>query len=122
MTDNFYAGSSGNLVGQIDLDSGLIKRVVGVILEQSEVTVHPDTKEPLKDFILPHWRDIVKVCLTAAAAFPGLRFQHWDIAICSRGPVILELNSNGGLAMAHLAHRSGIYDAQFGALLSGLCR
>jgi hypothetical protein len=120
MTDNFNGGLTGNLVGQVDPETGLVKRVItGVGLRQSEVTVHPDTGKPLTGFVLPNWDETVKLCLTAATAVPGLRFQHWDIAMCPQGPVFLELNGNGNVTGSQ-AVCGGLYTAQFRALLAGL--
>jgi hypothetical protein len=113
MTDNFVQGATGNLLGSVNVETGHVERVVrGVGLELSEVAVHPDTGKSLLGFTLPNWREMVEVCLTAASALPGLRFQHWDIAVCPRGPVILELNAEGSLDLPQLAGRTGVYDRQ----------
>jgi hypothetical protein len=121
MTDNFNHGLSGNMLGQVHPETGLIKRVIGGVgLAQSEASVHPETGKPLTGFVLPNWGEVVSVCLAAAAALPGLRFQHWDIAMCPKGPVILEVNANGDLDLAQHAYRAGLYDTQFRALLAGL--
>jgi putative polysaccharide biosynthesis protein len=123
MTDNFNHGLSGNMLGQVDPETGLVKRVIrNVGLEQAEVAVHPDTAKPLAGFVLPKWDDAVRVSLAAAAALPGLHFQYWDIALCPQGPVILEVNAHGDLDLAQHAYRAGLYDAQFRALLAGLRR
>jgi hypothetical protein len=123
MTDNFNHGLSGNMLGQIDPETGLVKRVIrGVGLEQAEVAVHPETLKPLTGFVLPKWEEAVRVCLAAATALPGLRFQHWDIAMCPKGPIILEVNDNGDLDLAQHAYHAGLYDAQFRTFLAGLGR
>ena len=114
MTDNFNHGRSGNLLGQIDLTTGRVERVIsGVGPEQVEVGCHPDTGKPVKGIFLPEWTNAVKLCFSAASALPGLRFQHWDVAFCRNGPVILEVNACGDLELAQLAYRAGLYDSQF---------
>jgi len=119
MTDNFNHGASGNMLGCVDVKTGLVKRVItGVGLQQSEVISHPDTAQPVTGFTLPDWRDLVDICLTGATAIPGLHLQHWDIAICPKGPVFLELNSNGDLDLPQHAYHAGLYDSQFKTFLS----
>jgi hypothetical protein len=123
MTDNFARGSTGNMLGQVDTETGLVKRVItGLGIRQSEAAIHPDTGKPLTGFVLPNWDEIVKLCLTAATALPGLRLQHWDIAMCPQGPVIIELNGNGNLNILQHTYAAGLYDTQFRAFLVELSR
>jgi hypothetical protein len=113
MIDNFSHGKSGNLLGQIDVITGRVERVIGGIgPEQVEVSLHPDTGRLIKGLFLPDWRNMVNLCLSAASALPGLRFQHWDIALSRNGPVILEVNARGDLDLAQLAYRTGLNDAR----------
>ena len=51
----------------------------------------------LSGFELPDWRQAVETLPVGAGDFPQLRLQHWDVALTDRGPVILELNVEGGL-------------------------
>ncbi len=121
MIDNFFYGRSGNMLGQIDLETGIIKRVIqGVGLNTSEVVLHPDTARPVTNFALPNWEDLVNLCLTASTALPGLRLQHWDIAMCQKGPVIHEVNCHGKFNLLQHAYRAGIYDAQFRSYLTNV--
>jgi hypothetical protein len=118
MTDNFDRGSTGNMLGQVDPETGLVKRVItGLGIRGSEASVHPDAGKPLTGFVLPNWEEIVKLCLTPATGVPGLRLQHWDIAMCPQGPVVIELNGNGNLNILQDTYGAGLYDRQFRALL-----
>ncbi len=97
-TDNFDVGFAGNLVGRVDVDSGSVDNVVqGAGWRSRPTDCHPDTGHTLRGFRLPDWPAARKLCLRCAEYFPGLRLQHWDIALTNRGPVILELNVAGGL-------------------------
>jgi hypothetical protein len=62
------------------------------------------------------------MCLEYAVLFPSLRLQHWDIALTNRGPVILEINIDGGMRTHQIVQQHGIIDdrleqlaAKFGA-------
>jgi hypothetical protein len=47
--------------------------------------------------------------MRAAAGFPGARWQNWDVALTTRGPVLLELNSAGDLYAAQYITGHGMY-------------
>jgi len=97
-TDNFSVGVSGNLIAAVDLETGAIGNCIqGVGWRNRPLDRHPDTGVALNGYELPDWRQAVEICLSAAGRFPQLRLQHWDVALTDRGPVILELNVEGGL-------------------------
>ena len=81
----------------------------------SEGQAHPDTGEQLVGIMLEGWPDVAKLCLKAATFLPRLRLQHWDVAMTSKGPVILELNTYGWLDLPQLASGRGLYDGEFQA-------
>ena len=111
MVDNFIHGTSGNLLAQVEPEYGEVRRVVrGVGLAQQEVLTHPDTGRPLTGFKLPDWRKVRELCLDGASAFPGLRLQHWDVALGQNGPKVLEMNVQGSLDLHQLSSLEGIFD------------
>lgn len=98
MTDNFSVGTTGNLCAAVDLDTGEIgKAFQGSGWRNLRRDDHPDTGETLAGFSLPDWPRIRELCLECARHLPGLRLQHWDVALTDRGPVLLEINVQGGL-------------------------
>jgi hypothetical protein len=118
MTDNFAHGTSGNLLGQIDLKSGSVVEVVqGVGASRSLAKVHPDTGKPLTGVILPNWEDSVKICLSTAMALPGLRLQSWDVAMCPDGPLLIEVNATGDLDLVQYAYRAGFFNTELRRVL-----
>jgi hypothetical protein len=70
---------------------------------------HPDTGRTLTGATLPDWQQAVKLCLDVTATLPGIPMQAWDIALTSRGPVILEVNVNGGMRLPQLTRQGGLY-------------
>lgn len=111
MTDNFSSGKTGNLLGRVNLKTGLVEGVTGGTgFEITGYHDHPDTGKPLVGITLPDWEEMINLCLKAATALPGLRLQHWDVAMSQRGPVLMEANSFGVFSGHQIACRSGIYD------------
>ena len=118
MTDNFSCGKTGNLLAQINLESGIIEKVFkGVGLEQEFVYKHPDTGKHLEGFQIPDWQLILDTTLLATRAVPGLYLQNWDVAIGANGPVILELNFPGDIEHLQHALGKGINDDDFKRML-----
>lgn len=121
VTDNFARGRSGNIKAWIDLPSGTVQRAVRSAPDNGRVrhlgslgipiTDHPDTGRRLVGFTVPDWEDAVALCTQAAAAFPELRYQCWDVAPSEDGPVIVELNCRG--FVTQVPGCSGFNDGQF---------
>jgi hypothetical protein len=119
MTDNYCRGSNNNLVAPIDAETGVIGRTcTGVGREFRYVDQHPDTGRVLPGFQLPDWRAAVDICLAATASIPQLAMQAWDVALTSRGPVLLEVNVNGGMTLPQLCVGAGIFRGQFAEFLA----
>jgi hypothetical protein len=115
-------GVRGNIKCSIDRATGRVERVYqGLGPEDKNVyalgmfgkliQAHPDTREGLTDVQLPYWDKTVALCLQAAAAFPGIRYQSWDIAMGVEGPMLLELNHLGGILQ--VPGCQGLNDAEF---------
>jgi hypothetical protein len=120
ITDNFCMGDSGNLLAWLNKESGTIERVVTALWpSRSEVSKHPDTQQELLGKSLPDWRRAVEICLAAAVHFPGLKLQHWDVAFCAQGPVLMELNTEADLGVPQFLGRKPFIDQNIKQLLIG---
>ena len=122
-------GNSGNVKCYVDRETGRVEEVVrGPGPEGTEafalgqhgtpVEAHPDTGEPLRGVVLPDWDEAVALCLRAAAAFPGLRYQSWDLVLSADGPQVLELNFGGGILQ--VPGGPGLNDAEFRAFMAAV--
>lgn len=110
--DNFWR--HGNMLGAINLETGLVARVVrgtGVELVLDEA--HPDTGRTIVGTPVPDWQAVKDLVLAAAKVFPGIRTQSWDIALADVGPVLLEVNWGGDLNLPQLAHGTGVLDHRY---------
>ena len=120
ITDNFQHGAQGNLLADIDPASGRVVRVVqalppvkGRVQLPTELQRHPDTGEQLLGVTLPSWDEHVALCLRAAAAFTGLRYQSWDVVMGADGPMLLEINFRGSIDVIQIPGSNGFFDAEF---------
>jgi hypothetical protein len=108
MADNYW--SPGNMVAAVDAASGRVARpFTGLGRDIRHLDQHPDTGRTIHGMVLPDWKDAVDLCLDATATLPGIPMQAWDIALTSRGPVILEVNVNGGMRLPQLTRQGGLY-------------
>jgi hypothetical protein len=111
--DNFGdLGDRGNLLADVDLETGSISRVIGGFWPFTQMhEVHPRSGKPFAGFRLPGWSVILDACRMAGTVFPLLRVNHWDFALTDRGPVILELNDIGGTQIPQM-HGKGLLTEQ----------
>ena len=110
--DNFWR--HGNMLGAIELKTGIITRVLrGTGVEMSLNETHPDTRQPIVGTLIPQWKALTRLAVSAAEILPGIRTQSWDVALTADGPVLLEVNYGGDLNLAQLAHSAGVLDERY---------
>ena len=93
--DNFRWGRAGNLVSDVSLDRGCIRKAVtgnGSGLALTSVEAHPRTGKPLVGFEIPFWPQVCDLVRDAARKFLPIRTIGWDVAVTPDGPLILEGN------------------------------
>jgi hypothetical protein len=116
--DNFVKGKTGNLLADVDPVSGEVRRVVAGTF--TDLKVNPPLPHCDRNIVgeqIPGWNKLKETMEAAALAFPGFRFQHWDVGLTSKGPVIYELNTAGDLYLTELAKGEGVFDKRFKAFL-----
>ena len=115
--DNFWRDD--NVLGGIDVETGTIFRAIqqgGP--REVQVETHPDTGAAIKGLTVPDWATARALCLEAAQNFPASRVQGWDIAFCADGPLVLEVEGDGGHPMlTQLPLGRGWLDERFRAHL-----
>ena len=115
--DNFWR--DGNLLAQLDLDSGRVLRVVQrVDRDFDEISHHPETGESFADLAVPNWSDVVGVALEAAKVIPELPLVGWDVAPVDDGAVLVEFNETPDLRLHQIADRRGILDSTLTEVLA----
>lgn len=113
MTDNFAHGRSGNGIAWIDIETGHVDHLVSGV--GPEALVDDALPQPLADLVgrtLPNWNEGRELALKASRLFPGLGFQHWDIAFGAGGPLLVEVNTEPDLGVAQLCAGRGLLNAR----------
>jgi hypothetical protein len=115
--DNFSLGKNGNLLANVDLESGEVSRVIGGFWPNTKIhNEHPISGKVVKGFQLPGWQQILDTCHQSGAVFPLMRIHHWDFALTDHGPLILELNDLGGTEIAQV-HGHGLLTPEIRAFI-----
>lgn len=106
----------GDIMADVDPDAGVAVRAIrGRGPDRELVDVHPDTGRPIKGAQLPCWDEACALALQAAGAFPDLPLTGWNIAITDHGPIIVELEPDGGdPAITQAASGRGLLDGPYG--------
>ena len=113
VADNFWR--EGNILAGIDIESG---KIVRALKRQDGGTApidkHPETDQVFTDMVFPEWDKMLEVAKTAANNLTDCVLQGWDIALTDNGPVILELESDGGSpALGQLCYDRGVLDERY---------
>ena len=81
---------AGGIFGAIDVFTGRIMTVSDE--SHHEYKSHPDTNIPLIGFKIPYWDDACEIAKKLAQFVPDCRFVGWDLALTSKGWVLVEGN------------------------------
>lgn len=104
--DNFWR--DGNLVCQLDVETGEIQTLVGNDgPELIHHDVHPETGKPILGQRLPHWEKVRELNDRVAALHYPVRYSTQDIAITDEGPVEIEFNYGGAFELPQIASGRG---------------
>ena len=111
--DNFWR--QGNYLAGVNCESGWVERVMVSTGHGAEpVTIDgPGADTRWKDLVVPQWDALRALACRAASAFPGLLMQCWDIAPTDDGPILVEANATGDLALLQVVSDRGVLDAEF---------
>lgn len=115
--DNFWR--PGNLLAQIDRDSGRVGRVLsGTGIGALSHTHHPDTGATLTGFTHPQWNAMRSLALEAAALMRHVPLIGWDIACTPEGPVIVEMNETPDFFLVQFADQQGVLGEELDTFLA----
>jgi len=105
----------GNVMAAIDPATGRAERAGrGRGLQRVEIQDHPETGRPIVGTTLPDWADACALVTRAATAFAELPLTGWDVALTDRGPILIELEPDGGdPSVTQLASGVGLLDGPY---------
>ncbi len=113
MTNNFLGGTSGNLLANVDLASGRLGDLIGILRPDNHFAIertstHPLTGRRIGAQELPAWKEALEIARRGASLHPRTATLGWDIALTAEGWTILEVNANWGPGGPQAASRSGM--------------
>ena len=122
VVDNFYAG--GMHWDSRDYETGEIAFGVLQDAEATQKTVrsHPVSGRAMAGTRHPFWPEIRDLALDAHRRLEGVLFVGWDIAMSSRGPVIIEANVPSGMNPKNQMVWDGIAHSRLGEILAWRAR
>ena len=97
--------SAGGIFVSVDLDSGTLGHVGRRILYQGggRYTAHPNTGVPFRGFRVPLFEGVKQLARQAATCVPAC-LAAWDVAVSTRGPILVEGNWYYGMETADTAY------------------
>ena len=103
VVDNFHQGGVGV---RIDMEKGtLIGNALSKDLE--EVECHPASGVKFDGFKIPYWEEIKKMVCEAAMVNPDVKVVGWDVAISTKGPLLIEANRRPGFDLVQVLENKG---------------
>jgi hypothetical protein len=113
MTNNFQGGSSGTLLTNVDIESGRLGDLVGILRPENRFVVertatHPVTKRRIAGEELPEWKEAFEISRRGALIHPRTASLGWDISLTPEGWTILEANTSWGPGGPQAASRVGL--------------
>lgn len=113
VADNFWR--VGNMLAGIDGETGkIVKTMHRTPTGLEPITAHPTTGVSFTDMVFPHWDEMRATVLAAAVNLPECHFQGWDVALTDRGPILVELEGDGGNPiMEQLCFESGLLNDRY---------
>lgn len=100
-TDNI---ATGGIAAPVETESGVLGAAISKDPDAGRMEVHPATGQRIRGFRIPHWQEVVSLCLRAHAAFPAYAYIGWDVAVTERGPLLVEGNLRWGVESMQRAH------------------
>lgn len=94
-SDIVNATLDGNLFATVDVNTGVITSDLTdytLVLHKE----HPVTHFTAKGTQLPCWEEVLEIAKKAAYVVPQVAYVGWDIALTTKGPVLIEGNHCGG--------------------------
>jgi Sugar-transfer associated ATP-grasp len=84
--------SSGGIIAKIEPASGELRAATDGHVAHPVFAAHPDHGAPIEGQRIPCWSQAIELAKSTLRLFPNVRFAGFDIAVCPRGPVVIELN------------------------------
>ena len=105
-TDNL---STGGVAFPVDIKDGLITGPgVSFDIRKPPVYQSPETNQKFVGLKIPFWPQCLLLAEKIALRFPQVRSVGWDIAITTKGPIVIEGNHDWGARLWQMPHKKGL--------------
>lgn len=103
----------GNAMAGVDLRTGIVGQArvfddLQGIAAPRPIDLHPVTGCRFAGQRIPMWEEALEMVKQAASYFYPLAVLAWDIAITTRGPVVIEANTRANIALTQMANDEGL--------------
>jgi hypothetical protein len=115
VVDNF---SQGNLAASIDLETGRLGPALFKQGDSPRVRAHPVTGAEIEGFIVPDWSRLLAMVRAAALVMPFNPCIGWDVALTTRGPMVVEANGDWDYVLTQLVADRGLLGTALGPYLA----
>ena len=88
VVDNVHLGG---ICALVDINTGIVT-TKALDKHFREYVRHPVTNEKIVGFVIPKWKEVIKLAKKAASITPEMRYSSWDIAVTNSGPILIEGN------------------------------
>lgn len=101
---------AGGIVSIVDTKTGVIISVGKKDSASDAYEVHPDTKEQIKGAQIPCWEEALQFADDLARNVPERRWVGWDLALSTKGWVLVEANHTPAYFGIQMCTGQGIRD------------
>ena len=113
LTNNFLGGVSGSLLAPLDITSGRLGELAGLLRPKTRYVIertraHPVTGRTIAGRELPAWREALAIACRGALAHPRTATLGWDLGCTPDGWSVLEVNTMWGAGGPQAASHAGL--------------
>ncbi len=105
IVDNFH---NNGIVCLIDVETGIVKQPARD-REMNEYLFHPKSNIQVVGFLIPKWKEVLKLVIKASKLYPTSRYIAWDIAILDDRLEMIEGNYQGDPTILQMFDKKGRY-------------
>ena len=98
---------SGGIFAELDLSTGAVIGSAMDYLNHRFIT-HPTTGILIPGITIPFWKECKSMVEKASSLVADIDLLGWDIAVCPRGPVLVEANTFPGLELIQAPNGHGL--------------
>ncbi len=103
---NVDNAGAGGIYASVEVDSGIVDSIARDNYGHYH-EVHPDTKIPIKGFVIPEWDELINIVKQIAKEIDGATMISWDFAYGSKGWTVVEGNDVGEPYLLQAPHQAG---------------